>query len=36
MAHLRAQEIVTNGDVVTELILKVFLARGVAGQRLIV
>ena len=36
MAQLRAQEIVTNRDVVSELIHKSFLARGVAEQRLIV
>ena len=36
MAQLRAQEIVTNSDVVSELIHKSFLARGVAEQRLIV
>jgi len=36
MAELRAQEIVTNRDVVSELILKSFLACGVAEQRLIV
>ena len=36
MAELRAQEIVTNRDVVPELILKSFLASGLAEQRLIV
>ena len=36
MAQLRAQEIVTNRDVVSELIHKSFLARGVAEQRLVV
>ena len=36
MAELRAQEIVTNRDVIPELILKSFLASGVAEQRLIV
>ena len=36
IAQLRAQEIVTNRDVVSELIHKSFLARGVAEQRLIV
>ena len=36
MAELRAQEIVTNRDVVPELILKSFLASGVAEQLLIV
>ena len=36
MAQLRAQEIVTNRDVVSELIHKSFLERGVAEQRLIV
>ena len=35
MAELRVQEIVTNRDVVTELVLKSFLASGVAEQRLI-
>ena len=36
MAQLRAQEIVTNRDALSELIHKSFLARGVAEQRLIV
>ena len=36
MAELRVQEIVTNRDVVPELIHKSFLASGVAEQRLIV
>ena len=36
MAQLRAQEIVPNRDVLSELIHKSFLARGVAEQRLIV
>ena len=36
MAQLRAQEIVTNRDVVSELILKSFLACGFAAPRLIV
>ena len=36
MAQLRAQDIVTNGDVVLEFILKSFLACGVAAPRLIV
>ena len=36
MAELRAQEMVTNIDVLPELILKSFLASGVAEQRLIV
>ena len=36
MAQLRVQEIVTNRDVVPELILKSFLASRVAEQRLIV
>ena len=36
MAQLRAQEIVTNRDVIPELILQSFLARSVAEQRLIV
>ena len=36
MAQLRAQEIVTNRDVVLELILKSFLASNVVEQRLIV
>ena len=36
MAQLRAQEIFTNKDVVSELIHKSFFARGVAEQRLIV
>ena len=35
MAQLRAQEIVTNRDVVSELILKSLLACGVTGQQLI-
>ena len=35
MAQLRAQKIVTNGDAVSELILKSFLASGVAEQRII-
>ena len=35
MAQLSAQEIVTNGDVVSDLILKSFLASCVAEQRLI-
>ena len=35
MAQLRAQEIVTNRDVVSELILKSFLACGFAAPRLI-
>ena len=35
MAQLRAQEIVSNRDVVSELINKSFLAKGVAEQRLI-
>ena len=34
--QLRAQEIVTNRDVVSELIHRLFLARGVAEQGLIV
>ena len=36
MAQLRAQEIVSNRDVVSELINKSFMARGVAEQRLII
>ena len=36
MAQLRAQGTVTNGEVVSEFILKSFLASGVAEQRLIV
>ena len=36
MAQLRAQEIVTNRDVVSELILNSFLACGLAAPRLIV
>ena len=36
MAEQRAQEIVTNRDVVQELILKSFLVSGVAEQRLLV
>ena len=36
MAQVRAQEIVTNRDVVPELILKSFLVSGVAAPRLIV
>ena len=35
MAQLRAKEIVSNRDAVSELIHKSFLARGVAEQRLI-
>ena len=36
MAQLRAQEIVSNRDVVSELINKSFMARGVAEQRFII
>ena len=36
MAEQRAQEIVTNRDVVPELILKSFMASGIAEQWLIV
>ena len=36
MAQLRAQEIFTNRDVVSELIFKLFLACGFAAPRLIV